>query len=106
MNNQGTLIRHKVPPKMKSMTCKQYNNLGETDQEFILWARGVVLGQRVENIYMYVLFQVDGFYIEVQFHKPTATVTTFLTFEDTDLLEPYLEQIDIESVFDSPYNSR
>ncbi len=95
-----------VVQKINTMTCKQYKNLGETDQEFILWARGVVLGQRVEEINMYVLFQVDGFYIEVQFHKPTAAVIGFHTFDDTDLLEPYLEQIDIDSVFDSPYNTR
>ena len=87
------------------MTCKQYKNLGEPDQEFILWARGVVLGQRVEDIYMYVLFQVDGFYIEVQFHKPTAAVTAFFTFEDTRLLEPYLAQIDIDEVVNGLYDS-
>lgn len=85
------------------MTCRQYRNLSEQDQEFVLWAKGVVLGQRVDGIFMYVLFQVEGFYIEVQFHKPTAAVSGLYTFEDTGELSPYLEQVDIEPLLNVLY---
>ncbi len=46
------------------------------------------------------LFQLDGYYVEIFYNKKTNEVGRVKTFRGTELLEPYLRQIDISELCD------
>ena len=75
------------------MTFKEFKYLNETEQEELLWKQGVELGRRKGAIYHYILYQVDGFYMEVQYIMPGRILVQIACFEDPDLLDPYLDKI-------------
>jgi len=77
------------------MNITAFNALEEYEQYEILFDKGVLLLDRNDNIFSYVLYQVEGFYIEIR-HKPDSDAICGLrTFISTNLLQPYLEQMDI-----------
>jgi hypothetical protein len=57
--------------------------------------RAVCLMGRSDEDYLIMLYQLDGFYIEVFFHRNLQEVTKFRAFDDTAMLEPYLENIEL-----------
>jgi len=78
------------------MTYPQFKNLSNTEQELICWSRGVEIASKLDNISLCQLYQVDSFYIEVQYNLPFGIITKIISFDDTSLLEPYLECINID----------
>ncbi|MGZ8510251.1 MAG: hypothetical protein ACXWWA_07740 [Chitinophagaceae bacterium] len=80
------------------MTYLQFNSLSTTEQEIICWSRGVEIAAKVDNISMCQLYQVDSFYIEVQYSIPFSIITSIVSFDDTKLLDPYLKCINIDIV--------
>ena len=81
------------------MTFNQFKYLSEDDQESILWKKGVELARKHDSFYHYILFQVDGFYMEIQYTFPERAIVRIMCFEDTALLEPYLRNINIDSLY-------
>ena len=81
------------------MTFNQFKYLSEDDQEALLFRRGVELARAKDDIYHYILYQVDGFYMEVKYTMPQKMVIEIACFEDVDLLGPYLQKINIKSLF-------
>ena len=81
------------------MTFKQFKYLSEDDQESLLWRKGVELARKSDTFYNYILFQVDGFYMELQYVMPQRNIVRIACFEDTTYLEPYLRNIDIGSLY-------
>ncbi len=81
------------------MTLRQFEYLSEFDQEFILRTKSVLIASMIDQEGSATLFQVDGFYLEIRnkFSRPGYTIANF--FDDTELLEPYLEFINIEPVY-------
>lgn len=75
------------------MTYKQFTGLDEINQELILWSKGVHIADRSNNECRYLLYQVDGFYVEVEYNIIFDIINQFKSFETTDLLDPYLKQI-------------
>jgi hypothetical protein len=47
------------------MTLYQFNLLDQTERAEILWDKGVHLANRQEKDFKILLYQVDGFYVEV-----------------------------------------
>ena len=45
-----------------------------------------------------LLFQLDGFYVEVFYNTATEMVSFIISFEDLDGLEAYLSLVDISDV--------
>jgi hypothetical protein len=45
-----------------------------------------------------MLYQLDGFYVEVYFFNLYNKVAYFLGYDTTEVLEPYLAQIDVSDV--------
>ncbi|HEV7783527.1 MAG TPA: hypothetical protein VGO58_19770 [Chitinophagaceae bacterium] len=80
------------------MTFTQFKYLSEDDQEALLWRRGVELGRTRDDIFHYILYQVDGFYMEVKYIMPQRTIREIACFEDVDLIAPYLDTINITSL--------
>ena len=81
------------------MKFQEFKKLDETVKELICWNYGVEIAAREDKWYSYTLYQVDGFYIEVIYNKPSHTVRQFSAFESMTLLEPYLVNMNIEHVY-------
>jgi hypothetical protein len=46
-----------------------------------------------------LLYQVEGFYVEVYYNTKERTIKRYLCFECTDLLDPYINNIDLSPVY-------
>lgn len=57
------------------------------------------MGERVTADAQVLLFQLDHFYVEVTFNKFTDEPISARSFESTDELAPYLQNIDLSCVF-------
>ena len=81
------------------MHFNDFLQLDETGQLEILWYNGEQIGRRKENDYLVLLYQVEGFYVEVYYHTRLRAVRRYVSFQSTSRLEPYLQQIDLSVVF-------
>ena len=81
------------------MTFNDFIALDETSQEEVLAGKRCVWG-RDEGKFKVLLYQLSSFYVEVYYHKEHKEIKKLLPFEDTDLLAPYLNKIDISELID------
>ena len=77
------------------MTLNQFNALDELEQAEAIWKNGVLLGNRTEGEYNHILYQIDGFYVELHFQMKQNTIKGARVFSNPDHLQPYLEQMTI-----------
>lgn len=73
------------------MTLKQFKKLDEMEQAEFLWKHEAI-DVRTDETFKYMLYQIDGFYVEARYHKEHNLLTGLWAFDDTDGLEPYLAQ--------------
>lgn len=78
------------------MTLYQFNTLDATQQAAAIWEYGVWLDSRVEGEIRHILYQIDSFYVELQYHMEHNTLKSARVFSNTDHLWPYLEKITID----------
>lgn len=78
------------------MTLYDYNKLGKEMQARMLYREGVYLLARKETPYIYMLYQIDGFYVEGRFDSGLNEMLGIHSFTTTELLEPYLDKIIIK----------
>jgi hypothetical protein len=64
----------------------------------LLFENGVYLASRRMGALVILLFQVHGFYAEVYVDEHEESVGHIRAFENTDLLHPYLSQVDLSLV--------
>jgi hypothetical protein len=82
-----------------AMHFYEFIQLDETEQIELLWYNGEQIGRRKDQDHLILLFQVEGFYVEVFYHNKERVIKKYVSFECIDRLEPYLETIDISSVY-------
>lgn len=82
------------------MTLEQFKYLNEEDQQFVLQRRAVYIATLENNSAKRELFQLDSFYIEIEYQHTFMQVLTVNLFEDPSILEPYLECIDIDEIYE------
>ena len=80
------------------MNLHHFNALNQEKQRRLVLQKGVYLTGRRTRDFTVLLFDVDGFYIEVYFYTATNTVFLIKSFEHTDPLQPYLNSIDIKAL--------
>ncbi len=80
------------------MKMCQFERLPFKTKSSVLFQCGVYLDKIENQGYKLQLFQLDAFYIEVQYCKKKNRITHYKIFDTTDLLEPYLQGIDIKDV--------
>lgn len=82
------------------MTLYQFNMLDESEQLEAIWDRSTTLAERQDAEFLYILYQIDSFYIEEKVQKDGNIRHAFKSFASTSasLLQPYLDQIDITSL--------
>jgi len=82
------------------MHFNEFLQLNETEQVELLWYNGEQIGRRKENDYLILLYQVEGFYVEVFYHRKERVIKRYMSFDCSDRrLEPYLEKIDITPIY-------
>jgi hypothetical protein len=80
------------------MKLRQFRAASQEVQEKLVKMRGVFLMERKSMGVSVLLFQLDGFYVEVFYNTATEMVSFVKSFEDMDGIEAYLERIDIREV--------
>jgi hypothetical protein len=74
----------------------EFENFAESEQLDYLQEEGVYIGKRKQGKHSVLLYQLDDFYVEVYYRKYRCYIAAIRCFTSTVLLEPYLEQVDIE----------
>jgi dUTPase len=65
----------------------------------VLLSNGVIVAKRKDEIYQYVLYQMDRIYIELKYHKDHKTMPGIRGFTSTGKsLLRYIEHIDISAL--------
>lgn len=77
------------------MTLYQFLQLDEAEQAEAIW-EAAFIADREDKEHKILLYQIDGFYVEVYYHKEHNAVRRYRPFSSTDQLEPYLEKIQIK----------
>jgi hypothetical protein len=80
------------------MNIKQLKVPGIKNINDTILKNGVHVASRPGFFCTIALFQVEDYYVEVFFNKKTKEVGRIKTFHGTDLLQPYLKQIDISGI--------
>jgi hypothetical protein len=81
------------------MKDHQFNYMEEQEQTTAVWEKGVYLAERIEGFHRIKLYQLEDFYVEVCYHTHFNVIIKVNSFSDMDLLDPYLQAININSVF-------
>lgn len=81
------------------MTLLEFRRLRELKQMKIVRQRGVKLAERMDRKNRYVLYQLDGFYVEFAYDLYSSSLKEMDVFGGTVLLDPYLEAIRIPFSF-------
>src|SRR5689334_10773751 len=76
------------------MTKSDFEGLAEKEQLDRLQSDGVYVGKRKIEGRTAVLFQLHDFYVEVLFSKYRTDVHHLKIASSTDLLQPYLDQVE------------
>ena len=78
------------------MIQPEFNLLDTIEQVQLLNEQGVYIGKRRAGNCIAVLYQVEGFYVEIQYNKYRLHISRINSSTSTDLLSPYLDQLKIE----------
>ncbi|RYY89609.1 MAG: hypothetical protein EOO15_05750 [Chitinophagaceae bacterium] len=66
------------------------------EQLDLLYLQGAFIGKRKKGAQTCVLYQLEGFYVEVVYRLYRRIPDRLNCFRSTSLLDPYLELIDVE----------
>lgn len=81
------------------MNLYSFKLLDENQQAEALWDKGVHLGERFDGEHNTLIYQIEGFYVEVFYHPIHNSIKRLRSFRSTGQLRPYLEQIYIEKIW-------
>jgi len=81
------------------MTLNQFQYLSLKEQEIVLKTKAVFIAAMQQGEGHYNLFQVDGFYLEVLCKGREQIVCSLSYFEEIYLLDPYLDLINIDPIY-------
>lgn len=81
------------------MTLKQFKSL-EKEERYLRWlSASVEVASYEASGFLYVLYQLDSFYIEMRVLKTMPENVLFVAFDDDEYkLNPYLERINISAM--------
>lgn len=79
------------------MELDEFKLLSPSQQNYLLQNEAVYLGEINENTDSFLLFQLDIFYVEIYYRKGEQLALNL--FDETESLDPYLEMINIDSIY-------
>lgn len=77
------------------MTIYEYQSLTPKWQAFEILNKGVMLTSRINGIKKYILFQLDSFYVEIEYSNLQEKITNLFSFCSGDYLEPYNKNVSV-----------
>lgn len=80
------------------MKLSDFILLSEEEKKIAVLHAGVLIGKRRDVDTVAFLFQVDNYYVETFFSSGNRTVMEFRMFDQTTLLQPYLDNIYIDDL--------
>ena len=83
------------------VTLYEFNSLSDFDKGELLFKHGVHLTERFDKDYGYSLYQLNNFYVEVQYNGGLNAITKFTSFSTDTKLEPYLENVDLSKIMNN-----
>lgn len=84
--------------KQRIMTFEQFKALPKDIQRNVVKHCGVFLFGRQGVGVNVMLYQVEGFYVEIYFDDKMSEATRIKSFDDTVYLEPYLRRVDVSEL--------
>ena len=81
------------------MTLQQFKHLRHSNKTETIWKKGEHIASRYDGVFSITLWQIGAFYVEIYFDVLRNKITAFESFENGQLLDPYLMQVDISSLF-------
>ena len=72
------------------MDPAHFTSLDTEDQLNALYFEGSVLANRYEDEFIFLLYSLDSFYVEIRHDAYTNRILQVSAFKSTDRLEPYL----------------
>ncbi|NTS42314.1 hypothetical protein HRG84_15540 [Flavisolibacter sp. BT320] len=80
------------------MTYQEFNLLSYSEKIEATKKASHVMSLQDEQYFRF-LYQLNGFYIEVFYHKELNFISALQGFMDCNLLTPYLDKIDLEMAY-------
>jgi len=80
------------------MTHHEFNKLSLAQQADIVWNCGTFIAERQEENHTIMLYQIEGFYVEVFYSRNKRRIPATRSFTSTYLLQPYLDAIDLKDI--------
>ena len=80
------------------MEFEVFNRLPKEKQHKLVAKEGVMLRERRTPNFIIFLYGLEGFYVELFFHRNSGTFATIKSFDNMDELSPYLEEIDVSQL--------
>ncbi|RYZ60831.1 MAG: hypothetical protein EOO14_06660 [Chitinophagaceae bacterium] len=80
------------------MTYQEFNLLSYSEKIEATKKASHVMSLQDEQYFRF-LYQLNGFYIEVFYHKELNFISALQGFIDGNLLTPYLDKIDLEMAY-------
>lgn len=81
------------------MTLYEFRTYSCAKQRRVVHTKGVFLLNRKGVGMVAILYQVEGFYVELYLDAQSAVVLHLVSFADTAALEPYLDQIHLADLY-------
>jgi len=78
------------------MRMSEFELLADKDQLALLYKHGVYIGKRKAGGSVKLLFQLDSFYVEIDYVSYRLEISKMLCTDSTDILDHYLGQIQVE----------
>lgn len=83
---------------MIDISLYEFNALNDFDKGEVLFKHGGHLTERFDEAYSYSLYQLNNFYVEVQYNGGLNAITKLTSFCNLTKLQPYLDKTDISSI--------
>jgi hypothetical protein len=80
------------------MDTNTFDALSNEQKRSLLLKRGVILGRRAYNEFKTTLFALDNIYVEVLYNVETKNMACMHCSDSLELLDPYLDTIDITAL--------
>jgi hypothetical protein len=87
------------------MLLKDFKFENKHTKAKLLVKNGVFLAKRRQDDQEILLFQLGCFYVEMFYGLEEEEIGYIRVFESTDLLQPYLDNIDISALINQPMAS-
>lgn len=75
------------------MTIDEYQSLPLNGQAIEIIQKGVMLNARINGIKKYILFQLDSFYVEIEYSNLQHKIVNLFPFCSPDHLETYTPEM-------------